>query len=319
MIRQVLAGLVLPLAVSVYACDQCSCGLLLGVQPKDHANNFGLQWRMRYLRGDLMAVGPELLVLKHGGAHGDAPHGTQASYIETYSVLEARGEVWFTDRASATASIPVLSNFQSVDGVAHADLQAVGDPMLLVRYAVFGSTSGLDTVRWRHRVTVGLGVKMPLGRSDVVQHGEELDHDLQPGSGTWDPLMSLEYMVRRRNWGAALGATARYNGERTDGYRMGHSGSLTAEVFRIIPLGSFKVLPSAGCYWEGALHDREHGVADATTGGLVVFSHVGCRLWWHNLGMALTWQHALRNDLGASMVPNRNRYTAGVIYNFGQE
>ena len=314
-----LLGALLLLALPGLACDQCGCGLLLGVQPYDHATNFGLQWRMRYLKGDIhsQAAAPVSLA-KHGG-HTEGPVDHSATYIETYSVLEARGQFWFGQRTSLTASIPLLNNFQSVDGIRHADIYGVGDPILLARYAVLGSTSGPDTTRLRHRFTVGLGVKLPLGRTDVVQYGELLDHDLQPGTGTWDGMLSLEYMVRGRQWGTSIGMMGRYNGVMEGGHRMGHSTAWTAEVFRIIPLGNFKLLPSVGGYLESALPDRMDDVADPTTGGSTLFTHAGARLWWKAVGVSFTWQHALVNDLGALMIPNRERFVAGITYSFEKD
>lgn len=301
------------------ACDQCGCGLLLGVQPYDHANNFGFQWRMRYLHGDIMplATAP-IKVLKHAG-HSDAPADVPASYTEVYAVLEARGQFWLGQRMSLTASIPLLNNFQAVDGIRHADIYAVGDPMLLARYAVLASTSGPDTTRLRHRLTVGLGVKLPLGRTDVEQFGRELPHDLQPGTGTWDGMLTLEYTVRGGAWGTSLGLMGRYNGEMEGGYRMGHNATFTSEVFRIIPIKSVSLLPSAGVYFESTMQDEMDGVADPSTGENTLFSHLGARLWWHNIGVSFTWQHALVNDIGALMIPNRERFTAGIIYSFERD
>ncbi len=309
-------GALLLAALPSWACDQCGCGLLLGVQPHDHANNFGFQWRMRYLQGDITAPATMNLA-KHGG-HVETVNAT-ASYKEAYSVLEARGQYWFGQRFSLTASIPLLNNFQAVDGVRHANIYAIGDPILLGRYVVLGSTSGPDTTRLRHRFTVGLGVKLPLGRHDVQQFGETLDHDLQPGTGTWDGLLSLEYSVRGKAWGTSLGIMGRYNGVMEDGYQLGHSAAFTAQVFRIIPIKGLKLLPAAGGYLESALPDEMEGVADKTTGGSTLFSQLGAQLWWKALGFSFTWQHALVNDLGSLMIPNRERFLAGITYSFERD
>ncbi len=298
-------------------CDQCGCGLLTGIQPKDHANNFGLQWRMRYLHGDI--IPPVAVSLaKHGGHVENAPPGP-LSYTETYTVLEARGQYWIGQRASLTASIPLLNNFQAVNNIRHADIYGVGDPILLGRYVLLGSTSGPDTTRLRHRFTAGIGIKMPLGRHNVEQYGALLDHDLQPGTGTWDGLLSLEYMLRGNRWGGSFGAMGRYNGEMTDGFRFGNSASFTAEAFRVIPLKSFTLLPSFGGYAECALPDGTHGVADQTTGGYTLFSNMGVRLWWKAWGVSVAWQQALVNNLGSMMIPNRERFVAGLTYSFEKD
>ncbi len=312
----VLGALLLAVLPSV-ACDQCGCGLLLGVQPHDHANNFGMHWRMRYLQGDITTP-PQVSLLKHGG-HGDTEPGSTSTYIETYAVVEARGQVWFGQLFSLTANFPVLSNFQSVDGIRRADITGIGDPMVLGRYVLLGSTSGPDTTRLRHRLTAGLGVKIPVGRTDVEQFGKVLDFDLQPGTGSWDGMISLEYMVRGRQWGSSLAAMGRVNGTAPGGHHMGNNATFTAEVFRIFPIKDFRLLPSAGAYVELAEVDQMNGVEDPTTGGNVLFSHLGTRLWWRNMGLSFTWQHALVNDLGSLMIPNRERFTAGIIYSFEQD
>ncbi|MBK9419722.1 MAG: hypothetical protein IPN44_01555 [Flavobacteriales bacterium] len=314
--KSLVLGALLLLAFPGWACDQCGCGLLLGVQPYDHANNFGLQWRMRYLHGDITAPST-MSLLKHGGH--DGPNSGPASYTEEYMVLEARGQVWIGDRFNLTGSIPLLNNFQAVDGIRRADLYAVGDPMLLARYVVLGSKSGPDTTRLRHRLTAGLGVKIPLGRTDVEQFGETLDHDLQPGTGTWDGLASLEYSVRGKRFGGSVALVGRYNTEMTDAHRMGNSGSLTAEVFRVFRQRSFQWLPSVGGYVEYARPDADQGMQDMTTGGTTVFSNLGVRLWWKALGFSFAWQHALVNDIGSLMIPNRERFVAGINYSFEKD
>jgi hypothetical protein len=60
-------------------------------------------------------------------------------------------------------------------------------------------------------------------------------------------------------------------------------------------------------------------VPDKTTGGSTLFSHVGVRLWWKAIGVSFTWQHALVNDLGSLMIPNRERFVAGIAYSFERD
>lgn len=310
-----LLGALLMLALPGLACDQCGCGLLLGVQPYDHANNFGLQWRMRYLEGSFDLHNPVPL-LKHGGHAASVPVDRPVTYTEYYTVLEARGQFWLNRRASVTASMPLVNNFQSVDGIRHADVYGVGDPILLARYAVLASTSGPDTSRFRYRLTLGAGLKFPLGRTDVEQYGEHLDHDLQPGTGTWDPMVSVEYMMRGKKWGGIASMLGRYNSEMNDGFRFGANASFTAEIFRTLAVKQVSIVPSVGGYLECSKPDETNGVRDATTGGNVLFSNVGVRAWRKGLGVLLAWQHALVNDLGSLMIPNRERIVVGASYSF---
>ncbi|MEO8733248.1 MAG: hypothetical protein ABI373_02850 [Flavobacteriales bacterium] len=305
------------------ACDQCGCGLLLGVQPYDHANNFGLQWRMRYLQGDIMneAATDELKVLKHGGdAHANGSEMPASSEnTEIYMVLEARGQFWFGQHLSLTASVPLLNNYAAVDNVTETDLYAVGDPLLLGRYVVMGSKSGPDTTRLRHRLTVGFGVKLPLAKRGVTQYGQTLDPDMQPSTGTWDEMASVEYSVRGKVWGTSLSLFGRYNGTASDGFQLGHAVNFKADMFRVIPIKSVQLLPSAGVYVEDLMTDMDNGMSDKTTGGYTVFSDLGMQLWWKDLGFSFAWQQALINDLGSQMVPNKVRLIAGLTFNFDRQ
>lgn len=308
-----MLGAVVFTTLQSIGCDQCGCGLLQGVQPYDRSNNFGLQWRMRYLNGDVTSPGAMLLT-KHGGHVATA--APVANYTEVYQALELRGQLWLGQRFNVTVSLPLVNNYQSVDGVRHADTYAMGDPMVLGRYVLLGSFNGIDSSSVRQRLSVGLGVKSPLGRHDVQQYGETLDHDLQPGTGTWDALASLEYMIRGPRYGGSLGAIGRFNGQTADGHRMGHSASITGEFFRVLRVRRLQVLPAIGGYLETALPDRTNDAVDEGTGGSTFFTHASTRVWWRSLGFSFTWQHALLNNEGSMMIPNRERFVAGITYNF---
>jgi hypothetical protein len=307
--RSIMLGALLMLTLRGPACDVC--GLYLGLQPHDRVNNFGLWYRMRYLHGDVRTS--TMGLLKHGG-HAHTVSGS-AEYTEVFMVAEARGEVWLGQRFRIMASVPVVNNYASMDGVRIADIYASGDPLLMGRYVLFNTRCNDDSTKTRHRLTIGAGAKLPLGRHDLTWNGETLDHDLQPGTGTWDALLSLEYLVRGRAWGIGTSAIARLNGTAGDGHSMGPGLSSTAEVFRIREGRVLMWMPSLGVYHELAMQDRQDDRPVDGTGTSVLFSHLSTRLWWRSFGLSLTWQHAFAQNNGDMMVPNRERFIAGLTYN----
>ncbi|HQW86884.1 MAG TPA: hypothetical protein PLH93_06850 [Flavobacteriales bacterium] len=295
-------------APPLLACDVC--GLFLGIQPKDRSTTVGLFYRFRQLDGMLGTAG----VLKHGG-HSATTTADQ-HYTELYQVLELRGDVWFGPRFAVMASVPLVNNYQGVDGYARADLYGVGDPFVLARY-VLANTRGLsDVPRTVHRFTVGLGGKVPLGATDRTWAGQEVGHDLQPGTGSWDGLASAEYLVRRQRWGGSLAVTGRLNSVGAGDHRMGHGLSATAEGFHQVPIGAFTLAPSLGLYAEHAGMDRQNDGKVPGTGANTLFTHVGSRVWWRNWMVTVNHQYAVARSSGEWMIPNRQRAILGITYAF---
>src|SRR5689334_2151703 len=119
--RMLVLGAMLCITLLSIGCDQCSCGLLPGLQPFDRSNSFGLQYRLRYLHGDLLV--PTLV--KHGG-HGAANGLSSATYTEIYQVLEARALFWLGERLSIVGAVPLVNNYGASGDLRYADLYAVG-------------------------------------------------------------------------------------------------------------------------------------------------------------------------------------------------
>lgn len=289
------------------ACDVC--GIFLGVQPNDRSSSIALLYRYRHLEG---AVGSPGLA-KHGG-HGAAAPG--AVYRELYQVAELRAELWLTERFSAMAALPTVNNYQAVGGIIRADVYGMGDPLLLARYLVANTRCTTNDERTVHRLLLGAGAKLPLGRRDLVYRDDEVARDLQPGTGTWDALLSAEYSVRRLRNGASLTAIGRINGTDADAARMGHGLSTTVEAFRRYDLNdNLKLMPSLGLYHELSGKDAQSGEAVAGTGSSTLFTHAAARVWWRSWAFMGIFQYAVARQLGELMVPNRERVILGLTYN----
>lgn len=304
-------------AVTGHACDVC--GTFLGIQPHERSNSVSLLYRYRHLDG---RITPMLSLAKHGGhAHGDMPGMDTMSFHhrELYQVMELRADIWLGQRFLLLASLPVVNNYSAIDGFIHADVFGVGDPLLIGRYQVLNTRRLTEEERTVHRLLVGGGVKVPLGRANTDFEGRPVAMDQQPGTGTWDLLGSIEYMVRCGRHGGALTMIGRANGSNAHAYRMGHGMSTTAEFFRRWDLGgSTKLMPSLGVYHELTGRDVEGIDHVAGTGGSTFFTHVGFRMWWRSWGFQAMFQKAMAHDLGQLMVPNRERIVSGISYNFNR-
>ncbi|MBK8498576.1 MAG: hypothetical protein IPL52_07095 [Flavobacteriales bacterium] len=303
-------ALLLP-SISI-GCDVC--GIFLGIQPHDRTTSFSLLWRYRRLEGTLPAA--LSLVPKHGAHDATTLATPETHYRELYQVAEFRGDIWWKPRFATLVSLPLVNNYRAVDGIIRNDVYGVGDPLFIARYLLVNTKCLSMDERTVHRVLLGAGAKLPLGRHDMTYRGGEVEHDQQPGSGSLDLLASAEYMVRRGRNGASLSLIGRGNGANADGHRMGHGLSTTIEAFRRYDIGEhWKLMPSLGIYHELSGKDAMSGEPAQGTGSSTLFTHAGVRVWWRSWGLSSTFQYAVAHALGDEMIPNRERVVIGLTYN----
>ncbi|HRH68542.1 MAG TPA: hypothetical protein PLB89_03450 [Flavobacteriales bacterium] len=295
-------------------CDVC--GIFLGIRPYDRTSSISLLWRYRHLEGDVLVPATPSAVEKHGGHAPPSSTARTMHYRELYQVAELRADLWLHDRFALLVGLPVVNNYRAVDGVVSSDLYGVGDPLLIGRYQLVNTKCLTPDERVVHRIMLGAGVKVPLGRSDLTYEGRTVEADQQPGTGTWDLLGTAEYSVRYKRNGAAFTLVGRWNSANADGYQLGHGISTTAEGFHRFDINEdWKVMPSLGVYHELSGMDITNGVPDAGTGGSTLFTHVGSRVWWRSWAFSATFQYAVAYNLGELMIPNRERIVLGMTYN----
>jgi len=64
------------------------------------------------------------------------------------------------------------------------DTRGFGDGLLLLKYNLYP-----PNINTRRQISVGAGVKMPLGASDLTFNNLLVAADMQPGSGAWDGVL----------------------------------------------------------------------------------------------------------------------------------
>jgi hypothetical protein len=314
--KNILAvGALLLLPNMLQACDVC--GIFLSVQPHDRTSSISMLWRFRHLEGNLAMPGQLQQQPKHAG-HGveGVPLTGNDHYRELYQVLEVRADLWLGQRVALMASVPLANNYRAVNSVISTDIYGLGDPFFIARYQLVNTRNLTEMERTVHRLMLGAGAKLPIGRDDVRFLDLPVAVDMQPGTGTLDLLASAEYTMRRDRNGAAVTVLGRYNQANATDYRLGHGISTTVEFFRRWDLGNdIRLMPALGMYHELAGMDAEDDTRVQGTGSSTLFSHFGTRLWWRNWMLLANLQVATLVDAGELMVPNRMRIVAGLTYN----
>lgn len=297
------------MALRSLCCDVC--GIFLNVQPNDRSTQFGLLYRMRSLSRDFGA--PGVTLLKHGGTQAGA---AQHQVRELVQALELRADVRLAEKWAVLVAVPGVNTYQGVNGFKRYDEYGLGDPFAIVRYQVLNTkrTAADTTGGLVHRMQFGMGVKAPLGRTDVAYNGERLHPDAQPGTGSWDALVSLEYALRGRRNGLLFSALGRINSTDRYGTRLGHTASATLDLFRSFGRGAVQVLPTVGGYLEWAGHDDEQGAVRHETGGTTWFATAGLRTYWKRWMLSATYQKALGWDIGDEMTATDQRAVVGLSY-----
>ena len=293
------------------ACDVCS--MYQSITPQDNQHSVGLRYRSRSMSGtylySLPAAGPK---------HIDHLQLQQSADVkEIYNVLELRVRVQLKPRIVVGAIMPYHNHYRSIDGITSADVFGLGDPTLFAQYLLLGSSPDGDESTAVHRLTVGGGMKLPLGRTDLSYDEEVVDLDMQPGTGSLDGQLSAQYRFLKKAWfgGASLGY--RRNGQAKDfDYQYGESLSLNLEWHLIISAGSLKLAPKLGGYGEWMAPDREQSELSDNTGGSVVYATCGAKLWRNRWFLEVDYQKPLAQQYAGQQLTQVDRLIVGLNYAF---
>ena len=119
-----------------------------------------------------------------------------------------------------TSSLGALLGWQDMT---MAPTSGVGDATLLGLYRLTGSEDREPA----GSVFVGLGVKAPTGSSDERYANGRLVHfHMQPGTGSWDPLLVVQYTKQVDHFTLQTDASYQYTTSNKEGYEAGDTTAI---------------------------------------------------------------------------------------------
>jgi hypothetical protein len=109
------------------------------------------------------------------------------------------------------------------------EVSGLGDVTLTGSYRIWQEGEGPVP---KGALSVGAGVKFPTGSDDVTENGKRIHAHMQPGTGSWDPLLSVSYwhMFFGNTLMAEAGAQYRVATRNSLGYCYGDTAQVDAGV-----------------------------------------------------------------------------------------
>ncbi len=302
--KRILLFAFLAIAGSSKACDVCGCAMgafSQGIMP-DYSSHFV---GFRYIWSQFNTQ------IKH-----QYPVQTTENSADTYRRLDFVARYNVSKKVKLNLSVPYIQN--SMIG-SHQSVTAsgLGDPILLMHYQFW--TESL--VQKNHFLTVGSGIKFPLGKSDLIDNGLLVNRNFQLGTGSMDFLITSNYFHRKNKSGFSLESTYKINLKNVDQYRFGNQFNFAANYVYLAGKNKFSFLAFGGLYAEHAAPHTDNQVRVFNTGGFGIYSNAGVQFYISKVRLSAGFQYPLYQNFqtdNATTITAKPRINADLIFFFGK-
>jgi len=310
----ILVIILLLSSITSFACDNCN--IFLNISPNDYKNSFGMYYHTRHMYGKYNLLGQ--VKLKHAGVE-ETNSLLSKEVNDLYHSYELRGAFYWRLKWKTMFTLPVTDNTQKIDGLAKYRVKGIADPIIMQTYQLYNTNTkmcvdSIDNIT--HRVTIGGGVKVPLGSIDKTYPYGKPNIDLQPGTGSWDFIFLTTYAFKFNNVGFTSNLNIKFNTFNKDNFKYGNTLNFNANVFYMKELTNIVVMPFVGGYIEKFGKDYEE-LAINDSGGATFFGNIGLKLYKGPWSLNAQYQKVLSTQLnGNTQLFTIYRTTVGLNYNF---
>ena len=263
------------------SCGSANCFLVTGTQEGiANPGQIVLDLSYRFIPMDDVHQGsngaPEALVPRIDFANGVIVPGGHREVRTNNELMQVDISFGVTPRLAFTMAIPLFNLRTHEHGHLPADFSrqdgssGFGDIRLIGKYAL--------SVRTKDLLIGGVGVKLPSGEYKLLDHeGEINEPTIQPGTGSWDGLLSAHYSYEflPHQFNGFLSGSYQIATENDLDYKMGNTAIFNMGVTRQI---GERWIASLQINTRHAPRDKFKGAEVASTGGKWVYLTPGIQI-----------------------------------------
>jgi hypothetical protein len=281
---------------NVQACDACGCGVgsyQFGILPQQTKNFVGLRYQTK--------------------SDASTPyHDLQTK--ESFQTMEVWGRFYPVKKVQVLALLPYNFNRQETNGIT-TEVKGIGDALVLVNYNLLNNTDSLYQ-KVKHNLFVGGGLKLPTGHFTKELEGEELNPNIQLGTGSLDFVANAMYTIRYDKIGLNTNLTYKYNNANSNAFRFGDKLGAGTVLFSVLKVKEMAIMPNAGFSTEITAKDVHKGSELAESGGYANFLTLGTELYFKKISAGVTAQKPVSQNVSAGYVETGNRFLTHLTFMF---
>jgi hypothetical protein len=204
------------------------CGCYVGVLPYESKNSIALYTRYRAFKNEYYSGANEWFP---DGSLFKTAHSSSSEKISSYEVFRAyelRGRWFVRPKWELDVNIPYVQSVES-EGVNKSTTKGLGDlSFSVMRHIVSESCDR----QFKNRLIVGGGIKLPTGRNDfMLSNGQRAAFYNQPGTGSIDYNLSVNYAIAYKKLGYSISTNFRYNTTNTFNERLSSIANVSSMLF----------------------------------------------------------------------------------------
>jgi hypothetical protein len=297
-----------------YPCDYCNC--YLGLNPHYKKNTIGIRYHF----------------MNYTGTHESENELQEMNlskndFWETRSRFEIHSQWYPTQKIKLIFSAPYVINSEGIneddenhingsEAIDHETktISGIGDPMAIAHFQIYNSTG--DSLHFNQRLLAGGGVKFPLGKWKLEDGAEAHERIHQPGTGSWDLILSTEYLAQYKKTGLNVNASYLIATSNNQSYRFANRLNANLVCYYMLKIKTTKLYPSVGTFFEQAGKDLENNLPVENSGGTILFAHAGFDFYIKNISINTAIQLPAMQKLNEPQPEMKYRCIAGITYAF---
>lgn len=305
--KQIICYVLLTLSSSIaYACDVCSASSgnqSLGLLPQMYRHFVGIQYQSYHIESISKPLSDTKPIVNAN---------------ERYQTMQIWGRYCIGKKWQLFAFVPYkLNTYKTASTILRS--QGIGDISVLVNYAIL-QTPDSATNALQHRLQGGVGIKAPTGSFAGITERELSGlPNIQPGTGSWDIPVNINYTVRHESIGVNVDAAYNITTASTDKYKYGNKLTSQLTGFYWLNTGFISILPQLSANLEHMLHDYDNynkKWLNEQTGGTIISARAGVQMYYKKIGAQLTYTQPVWQVSNGDNITAINRLDVGLLFLF---
>lgn len=289
------------LPYAVFSCDHCACSIGVaypGIVPQFNKHSIGLEYNVK----------------KFTTHHSSILPVSNYTSDENFQSFTVHSKINFGKKLQVFGFLPYAINEQKERGVTNR-INGLGDLSLFSLFSAFASNDSFCNA-WKYNFQFGGGVKLPTGIYTTLGADQELNPNLQAGTGSVDFMLSQNSYLRSKSFGLNLYTVYKINSSNSEHFRFGNRLVSALQTFYLKDLRKFTLMPSLGATIDVANKNTHNGFVVSNSGSDMLSGLISCSVYYKNLIFSSQFMLPLFQNNKDDVVASKSDLKINISYNF---